>query len=264
MPRATEAIYAGLFANEILPLRIGEVLRGYLAARWMSLPMPRVFSSILVERFLDGVWLVVAVGAVILAVPLPHYLVDAEEILAGAIFAAAAMFVVLVVRKERRVVRGRAHTESGGRLSQLIEHVATALRSIGGASSSYVAAALSGLLLVLQIVAFWLVMEAYGLRLSVWHGAAVVLILHLGTAVPSAPSNLGTYQFFTVVGLTLFNVDKTVATGFSVVVFLILTIPLWVIGLFAFGRAGLRVRTIRVELAGIAKRWRGAGEVAGI
>ena len=259
--KATQAIYAALFTNEVLPLRVGEVLRGYLASRWTSLSMTRIFSSILVERFLDGVWMVLAFGVVVLAVPLPRYLVDAEVILAFVIFAAAALFIYLVIRKERQIGEGArpeaaAPSGSGGRLSRLIELVAAALRSIGGAPSFYGAAALSGLLLVLQVLSFWLVMEAYGMSLSLWHGAAVFLIVHLGTMVPSAPSNLGTYQFFTVLGLMLFDVDKTVATGFSVVVFLILTIPLWIVGLVAFGRAGLDLRTVREEAANLTKHWR--------
>jgi glycosyltransferase 2 family protein len=260
--KATQAIYAALFTNEVLPLRMGEVLRGYLATRWTSLSMTRIFSSILVERFLDGVWMVLAFGVVVLALPLPRYLVDAEVILAFVIFAAAALFIYLVIRKERQIEEEGARLEAavptsfGGRLSHLIELVAAALRSIGGAPSFYGAAALSGLLLVLQVLSFWLVMEAYGMSLSLWHGAAVFLIVHLGTIVPSAPSNLGTYQFFTVLGLMLFDVDKTVASGFSLVVFLILTIPLWIVGLVAFGRAGLDLQTVREEAANLGKQWR--------
>ncbi len=260
--KATQAIYAALFTNEVLPLRVGEVLRGYLASRWMSLPLTPIFSSILVERFLDGVWMVLAFGVVVLAVPLPQYLVDAEGSLALVIFAAAALFIYLVVRKERQIEAEGARSEpappdsAARRLSRSIEHVAAALRLIGGAPSLYGAAALSGLLLVLQVLSFWLVMEAYGISLSVWHGAAVFLIVHLGTMIPGAPSNVGTYQFFTVLGLMLFGVDKTVASGFSVVVFLILTIPLWVVGLFAFGRAGLDLRTVREQAANLGRLWR--------
>ncbi|MEN6533183.1 MAG: lysylphosphatidylglycerol synthase domain-containing protein, partial [Bryobacteraceae bacterium] len=124
----------------------------------------------------------------------------------------------------------------------------------GSARSFYGAAALSSLLLALQVLSFWLVMRAYGMPLSIWHGAAVFLIVHLGTMVPNAPSNVGTYQFFTVLGLMLFDVDKTVAAGFSVAVFLILTIPLWVIGLFALGQTGLTLRMVREEVAKIAKQ----------
>jgi len=145
-----------------------------------------------------------------------------------------------------------------GRLSHAIDHMAAALRSIGTARTLSVAAGISGLVLVLQVVSFWLVMEAYHLSLSVWHGAAVLLILRLGTMLPGAPSNIGTYQFFTVLGLTLFGVDKTLATGFSVVVFLILTLPLWIIGGVACGRAGLDLRTIGASLRGAIGRSPGA------
>ncbi len=260
--KATQAIYAALFTNEVLPLRVGEVLRGYLASRWMSLSMTLIFSSIFVERLLDGVWIALAFGVVVLAVPLPRYLVDAEAILAFVIFAAAILFIYLVIRKGQHADKGDAKLERaasvhrGGRVSHLIEHAAAALGSIGGAPSFYGAAALSGLLLVLQALSFWLVMEAFGMSLSIWHGAAVFLIVHLGTMVPSAPSNVGTYQFFTVLGLMLFNVDKTVATGFSVVVFLILTIPLWIVGLVAFGKAGLDLHTVRQEMGRLARTWR--------
>jgi hypothetical protein len=36
--------------------------------------------------------------------------------------------------------------------------------------------------------------------------------------IPNAPANVGSYQFFSVLGLTLFGVDKTVAAGFSIAV----------------------------------------------
>lgn len=254
--KATQAVYAGLFVNEVLPLRTGEILRGYLAMRWTSLPVAAIFSSMLIERFLDGVWIVLAIGGVMLTVPLPRYLVDAEEFLALAVFALAALLAFVLMRK-RRAAPGAPRPAHGlrARLSHLVEHTGSALRLIGGARSIYPAAALSALLLALQAVSFWLVMEAYHLNLSLWHGTVVFLIVHFGTMVPGAPSNVGIYQFFTVVGLSLFHVDKTLATGFSVVVFLILTMPLWAIGLVAFARAGLSLRTIRAELATLARPW---------
>ena len=58
-------------------------------------------------------------------------------------------------------------------------------------------------------------------------GLAVFIIVHLGTLVPGAPANVGSYQFFTVLGLTLFGVEKAAAAGFSFVVFTVLTAPLW-------------------------------------
>ena len=91
-------------------------------------------------------------------------------------------------------------------------------------------------------------MLGYGLRLSLWIGVAVFVIVSLGTAIPNTPANIGSYQFFAVLGLTLFGVDKTSATGFSLVVFTLLTLPLLAIGFLALSRSGMSLAAIREEL----------------
>ena len=69
-------------------------------------------------------------------------------------------------------------------------------------------------------------MPADDLILSFWVAAVVFLIVHLGTALPSAPSSVGIYQFFCVVGRSLVGVDKALTADFSVAVFMALTVPM--------------------------------------
>jgi hypothetical protein len=88
-------------------------------------------------------------------------------------------------------------------------------------------------------------MRGCGLRLGFWAGVATLLIVHLGTALPNAPANLGTYQLSCAAGLMLFGIDKTTAAGLSVVVFVVLTIPLWMLGALAFGQSGLTIKMVR-------------------
>jgi len=136
-------------------------------------------------------------------------------------------------------------------IPNLLDKMAGGIRDIGRSRFFYSSFGISILLLLGQILSYWFVMLAYGLDLSFWHGAAVFLIVHIGTVIPSAPSNVGTYQFFTVVGLTLFGINKTLATSFSVIVFLILTIPLWIIGLLVFTRLGLSLKKIQTEISSL-------------
>ncbi len=246
--KAIQAIYAGLFVNEIIPMRAGELVRIYLASRWIPAAFAGVLPSVLVERFFDAIWLALAVGVTILFVQLPQYLVDAEEVLAIVVFAGTALFAFLVLRKQDAAYTDDLHPGLAGRLSHLVSGLARGLHAIGRSNLLLASFSVSSLVLFFQALAFWLVMWGYGLRLTFWQGAAVLLIVHLGTILPGAPSNIGTYQFFTVIGLTHFGIDKTTATGFSVVVFLILTIPLWVIGIFAFGRAGLSLHGLTARM----------------
>jgi len=55
------------------------------------------------------------------------------------------------------------------------------------------------------------------------------------------PGNVGVYQFFCVIGLTLFGAEKTSPAGFSLVAFFFLEAPLWIIGflIVTFSRISL-------------------------
>jgi hypothetical protein len=219
--QALQAIYAGLFVNEIAPLRFGEVVRAYLASRWLSLRIRTVIPSLAVERLMDAVWLALAVGISAEFVPLPAGLVAAAETLGLLVILATIVLLIFAGESLRRM------RQSTGFWSALV---------------------VSSQVLILQTLAFWMVMRAYDLPLRFGIGAVVFLIVHLGTAIPNAPANVGSYQFFTVVGLTFFGVDKTLATGFSIGVFVILTAPLWAIGLVALMRTGMTLQSIRGEI----------------
>src|SRR5271157_3435802 len=58
--RTVQAIYIGLFANEVLPLRAGELIRCYLLAHWSDLRLSLSLASAAVERLIDGVWMLLA------------------------------------------------------------------------------------------------------------------------------------------------------------------------------------------------------------
>jgi uncharacterized protein (TIRG00374 family) len=250
--RTTEAIYSGMFLNETLPLRVGEVARGYLVARWMSKPFAAILPSMALERLMEGIWVAIAIAIVAIFVPLPKDLLRAGDILGFTVLLATGLFIFFVLRKGRSdedLVRARAgQGRVSAALNSFFRRLGHELRAIG--LSRYLSGAFLATLLMyaLQVLAYWLVMESYGIHLSILSGTAIFLIVHLGTALPNAPANVGTYQFFCVVGLAFFGVDKTTATGFSVVVFILLSIPLWVLGAVAFGRSGMTLATFRQKI----------------
>src|SRR6202050_483466 len=57
--RTLRAIYIGLCANEVLPLRTGELIRCYLLAHWNNMRLSLSFASAAVERIIDGLWMLV-------------------------------------------------------------------------------------------------------------------------------------------------------------------------------------------------------------
>ena len=250
--RAAQAIYAGLFSSEILPMRAGELVRGYLVSRWMGASFVAVVPSMVVERLFDGIWLAAGIGLSALFVPMPASVLRAEDIFGAALLAGTIVFVLVVVRKgkgERGAIPKRSRPWRPLRLvARIVERLADGLRQIGFSASFFAALFVSGLLLLFQILSLWFAMWGYGLQVSFWVGAAVALIVRLGTAVPNAPANVGSFQFFCVVGLTLFGIEKTLAAGFSIAAFVVLTIPLWALGSAALARSGMTLVSIRKDL----------------
>lgn len=256
--QTTQAIYAGLLTNEAVPLRVGELVRAYLVSRWMGVGVLAIVPSIAAERLFDGVWLAIAIGVTAMFVPLPRGLLVGGDILGIIVLAATAWFLYLVYRHRKDSPREPAEARHRFKplrsLAAMASQVADGVGRIGLSRNFYAALLISPLVLVFQGIALWLMMVAYGLPLSIWAGIAVFLILHLGTALPNAPSNIGTYQFFCVVGLTLFGIEKSAATGFSFVAFFLLTLPLWILGLFAISRSGMTLPAIRYEIDRLLKR----------
>jgi len=256
--RTTQAVYSGLFINEILPMRIGEIARAYLISLWMAKDVVAVIPSMAMERLFEGIWLAAGLGVTAMFVPLPRNLVRAGDVFGLVVLALTGAVLYLTLRKKRsetgEVSKRPVRSKLVQRLLSVPGRLEGGFRSIGITRYSTAAFFVSLLLFVFQAFSFWFVMRAYGLRLSFWVGAAVFLIVHFGTALPNAPANIGTYQLFCVLGLTLFGVEKTAAAGFSIVVFVLLTIPLWVIGFFALGQSGLTLAAIKDRLKNLRAR----------
>jgi uncharacterized protein (TIRG00374 family) len=256
--RATQAVYSGLFINEILPMRMGEIARAYLVSIWMAKPVVAMIPSMALERLFEGIWLAAGIGVTAIFVPLPRNLVRAGDILGLVVLALTGAVLYLTFRRKREAPVEAAETGRRPRLFRwlvsTLGKLEGGLRSIGFSRYSAAAFFVTLLLFVFQAFSFWFIMKAYGLGLSFWVGAAVFLIVHFGTALPNAPANIGTYQLFCVLGLTLFGVEKTAAAGFSIVVFVLLTIPLWAIGFIALGQSGMTLAGIRDRIRNLRVR----------
>ncbi|MBI1750529.1 MAG: flippase-like domain-containing protein [Acidobacteria bacterium] len=250
--QCVRAIYAGLFVNEVLPLRAGELLRAHLVARDAGLPFPVVLTLVGVERLLDGVLMALAIGVVSLHVPLPGSMKRAAEAFGLVILLLLLGFIVLLCVLERRHLARMRSGQPSGQTETRLGRVLEGLRVQAKAPSFYVAAVASSLIPAGQILALWAMTNAFGFGLTLWAAAAVLIIINLGVAVPNAPANAGSYQFFCVFGLTLLGVEKSRAAGFSIAGYLLLTLPFLLLGFLALVRSGLNVSGLSGQVRRLA------------
>jgi glycosyltransferase 2 family protein len=235
-PVTSRAIFVGLFANEVLPLRAGELIRCFLLTRWSGIPISVTLASALIERIFDGLVLMVGVFfsfRYLKQFPLSHgqaralgIVADSGIFLAVLILICSALLAVAMYWREQALDRildarifGWAHV--------FIED----LHRIGHSRYLYLSALASVPHLLMQIVPIYAVMQAYGLDEASWKGAAALMVLlRLGSAAPQAPGNLGLFQVLSTLGLTLFGVQAAMARRFTLILWGVVTLPLVIVG----------------------------------
>jgi uncharacterized protein (TIRG00374 family) len=242
MWRSVRAIYVGLFANEVLPLRSGEIIRCYLQARWSALPFTVTLSSAVIERVFDGLWLMLLFFLTTRYVPLPRYLIDAGWALLIILVVAAAILAWVMFHKHH------AHaTISGSRFFKGFQVLVEDLHLIGNSRQFYIAAAASLPYLLLQVVPIYALIRAYNLDFTLGGAFVLMVLLRLGTVLPLAPGNLGTFQALVVLGLRLFDFDVGVAKRFSVILWAAITLPLLAVGFIALAITGFKIGELHLE-----------------
>ncbi len=239
--RTVQAIYVGLFANEVLPLRVGELIRCYLVAHWNDQLLSVVFASAAIERLIDGAWMIISF---ILAAQhlkgIPGWLTDTVRFFEVLVIAGSLLLAYVMIHKSHAHAMVRE-----SRWAAVLRHVVEGLHTMGNWRTLARVMPVSFLYLVLQVFSYWALMKSFQLDLSAWDAAAVLAIVRLGTAVPNAPANIGLIQAACVIALNdVFGVERNDATTFSFVLFLALTLPLLLGGAIATALTGLNLGEI--------------------
>lgn len=226
------ATAVGFMANNLFPLRIGELLRAGCLARETGTDPPAILATVLLERVIDTVTflllaalLMVVMGAG--AGPSPEMLLlGAPALLLAAIVPLAGMLALRLVPERLVHLAGRfggllLPAASVERLQALIRRFAEGLGSIRGGSHLFWIGLHSILIwFVFSMLPFAAAIEAMGIRLGSPERAleaAYTTLVAVGLAVslPSAPGFFGLYHTACRIALGLFGVpwDQAVALG---------------------------------------------------
>jgi len=244
-----EAIYVGLFANETVPLRAGELIRCFLLSKSSEIPLSVAFASALIERILDGVWLMLCFFICLQTQTLPGVLVKGGYILGGLILLLGLILAYAMYAKKQSLNRFLGMSWPGW-LNTLIED----LHLIGHSRYLYFAFLVSGAYMLAQIVPIYAIVRASDLNVPWMASFLIMVLLRLSGVVPQAPSNLGSFQWVTAKTLIMYGVLSGHAKRFSLILWASLTLPLIIAGFVALGIEGVNLSHLHREAAASAKK----------
>jgi uncharacterized protein (TIRG00374 family) len=240
--QSIRAIYVGLFANEVLPLRTGELIRCYLQGKWSGLPFSVTLASALIERLFDGFWLVVCLFVATQLSDISDVYVTLGQILAVVVALGAALLAGAMFAKHQTRAAFEKHRWLN-KLNVLLED----LHIIGHSPYLYLSAFASLPYLLLQVLPIYALAIGYGIDISLGQGFVLMVILRLVSTVPQAPGNLGAFQAAASLGLISFGIDSSLAKRFSFVMWAIITLPLLIAGFIAIAITGIRLSEVKRE-----------------
>jgi uncharacterized membrane protein YbhN (UPF0104 family) len=255
--RCIRAVFVGVYANEVLPLRSGEIIRCYLLARSSELPVSVTLASALIERVFDGIWLIVALFVAVHTIELPRFIRQSGIFLGILILVCGALLAVAMYWREQTLDL-LLNARWFGWIHVLIKD----LHLIGHSRFLYYAFGLSLPYGLLQVFPLYAVLRAYdGLsHLPLMAAFTVAIMLRFNAIVPQAPGNFGTYPGAVMLGLKPFRrfakilpvrhavraVDpfQEMTREFSFILLAIMTAPLLVAGFIAVALTGTKLGDI--------------------
>jgi len=207
------ATFIGIMGNNLLPARLGELVRAWLLARREQIHTPTVLASIVVERLLDAIALIAILGLALAASSSLNG--HGAELLRqagliGVLLSAGGVLGLTVARCHHAAILNKVDQWGAGEcrpvIARALELFRRFLEGLCVLRNRVQVAAVVGLSFVIWlagIASFHVLAYGFGLGLTLVQSTLVFVIVLFGIAIPSAPGYVGTFHGFCVAGLAL-------------------------------------------------------------
>ena len=242
--------YIGYLANNVLPARLGELVRSHSLGEKEGVARTTVLGTVVVERVVDTV-IVVAIAAVAVLV------LSVRGMMTSAVLLGLAFAALLVIGLGLGVVAHRlpgaervaAYVARWPRLLALGRMLREGLAVVSRPRVLAGALAFSVVAWAASISTFLVAGQAVGIELTVAQGALLSSGVALATIVPSGPGYLGTFELTAVGICSLFGIDRDTAFAMALLVHVMILTVTSVGGVVSYVALRRRVAPVPVTPA---------------
>jgi uncharacterized protein (TIRG00374 family) len=253
------ALAMGFMANNVLPFRMGELVRTFAAARLTRVRFTASLASVAVERLFDAltVILLMAVGLFVTGIPagtkvggvginriaLVGGLVSVGGLIAGGLVVA---FPLLAERVARALVPSQKIAD---KLVGIIEGIRLGLSALRSPGRIAAIIAWSFAVWLVNALSFYLMFGAFGITVD-FAGALVMQgLIMFGVAVPAAPGYVGLFEAPIILVLGLYGLSSGLALTYALTYHITTFIPITLLGAWSVMRTGIGLGQLRSDEA---------------
>ncbi|MBI5305723.1 MAG: flippase-like domain-containing protein [Chloroflexi bacterium] len=241
-------VVIGYMANNVLPLRMGELVRAYVLGAQEQVSKTATLVTILVERVFDGLTMLTFIVAASFFLDLGGEL-NARVQIVSAVFIAVILALAIAAGMPQRVERlaefGLSRLPSAPLRARALKLMRAMLEGLGVLRSPRDSLAVYALSLVVWLFECGMyVVVAFGFNIVLPFAVFLVAtaLANLVTIAPSTPGYVGVFDAPIVGVLKTFGIDQNLATSYTLVLHAALYLPVTLLGLYYLWRAGLSLK----------------------
>ncbi|MDR2818221.1 MAG: flippase-like domain-containing protein [Endomicrobium sp.] len=204
----------GFFANNIIPLRLGELIRAKITGERLHVSRSSALATIVIERLFDVIIFVLFFFLIVTVMSFPEFIKKSFYILTFVFFICLSALYIMLTHKNKAL-----KVLSKMPISSVVESLITVFlnRFTGGLAvlkkpsiliKSFI---FSGILWITEALFVVIVAYACGIHISILGGIFTVIIVGMGGIIPTAPGYFGAFELMGVLALSTLSVDKDLA-----------------------------------------------------
>ena len=235
--RLFRANMIGFLAINVLPARLGELVRAFGLARKERISTAAVIGSVAVERIFDMVFLGIFWSLSLLFAPLPPWFKWSGYVtIAIAVVIGGGIWLLNASRgrssRLRSGVMARVPDRMKDRFSSAVSAFGVGIQIVGRPGLLLEAAFWSAASWLVSCGTFLLVGQSLGITLPFWSTFLLTFVVCVGISLPSSPGFIGIMEGACVLGLGFVNVRGPEALAFAILYHLTQLLPLLILGTY--------------------------------
>ena len=250
-------VVIGYMANDILPARIGELVRAYILGEKERLSKMAILATIAVERIFDGVALILFLLVLLPFFPLAEWLRGLAKVMAViflgglVVLWVAAHFTDITQRLvglSLRFLPPPLQTRATTLVGLFLEGL-SALRSPGVLGAVLITSILTW---AAEAAMYWVIFWSFDLGQPYPIFLLTASVANLAITLPSSPGGIGPFDFFVKKAVMLVGVADGMATAYTILLRAVLHLPVILLGLVFLWLQ-------QISLAEVARQTEGPG-----
>jgi len=191
----------GFFMNNIIPLRIGELVRAKITGERLQISRSSILATIVIERLFDIITFVIAFFVIMVVMPFPE-IIKKSFYICAVVFGIGLVVLFMIAKHEEKSLRVISKLPMPGKIKSFVtsffDRFAVGLAMLKTPSAFAVSFLMSAVIWTTEAVVLVIVAYSFGINIPhfILGGLFTVIIIGIGAIIPTAPGYIGAFEYF--------------------------------------------------------------------